>query len=295
MRPFRVRPYASLRRLVLVALSMGTLVAAAVGASAVMGIGGAWTSNQRAAVGDIVSPYQQHLLGHNKVPSKLVPKLDKQRAVRCARPAYPQTHAAYCPAMWASLGKGRQGARPAREGRPAHQAGGRPGPGRPDRPLGRPVRHPAARHPRVMLPTGKVLWFAYPDSTHTLDEASAWVWDPTTGRDQAGQPADQPGTGRPVNIWCGGHTLLPDGRVVVAGGNLEYAASPTPVGWRASTCPDLQPVQRDLDPAARHAHGRWYPTLTTLPDGRVIIFSGLDERQQQRSTTTSRCSPRPPT
>ena len=236
MRPFRVRPNASLRRLVLVALSMGTLVAAAVGASAVMGIGGAWTSNQRAAVGDIVSPYQQHLLGHNHVPSKLVPKLDKQRAARCARPAYARTHAAYCPAIWASLGKGTVKGRdlPSKAARrtkleaalaPADQIGR----------WGAPFDIPQLDIHSIMLPTGKVLMFAYPDSTHTLNEASAWVWDPTTGATKQVNPPTNPATGRPYNIWCGGHTLLPDGRVVVAGGTSSTPPRrPRSVG-RAST------------------------------------------------------------
>ena len=25
------------------------------------------------------------------------------------------------------------------------------------------------------------------------------------------------------------------------------------------------------------AHGRWYPTLVTLPDGKVVIVNGFDE------------------
>ena len=28
---------------------------------------------------------------------------------------------------------------------------------------------------------------------------------------------------------------------------------------------------------ASMAHGRWYPTLVTLPDGKVFVVNGLDE------------------
>jgi hypothetical protein len=32
------------------------------------------------------------------------------------------------------------------------------------------------------------------------------------------------------------------------------------------------------------AHGRWYPTVTTLGDGRVMTFSGLDENGSTNAT-----------
>ena len=32
------------------------------------------------------------------------------------------------------------------------------------------------------------------------------------------------------------------------------------------------------------AHGRWYPTVTTLGDGRVMTFSGLDENGGTNTT-----------
>jgi hypothetical protein len=32
------------------------------------------------------------------------------------------------------------------------------------------------------------------------------------------------------------------------------------------------------------AHGRWYATATTLGDGRVLAFSGLDENGNTNST-----------
>jgi len=79
------------------------------------------------------------------------------------------------------------------------------------------------------------------------------------------------------SIFCAGHVLLPDGRFFVAGGNVTgrpdggglvntYIFDPTnaypgvyPYGWNRSE-------DMDVD--------RWYPTLTVLPDGRVLISSG---------------------
>ncbi len=72
------------------------------------------------------------------------------------------------------------------------------------------------------------------------------------------------------NIFCGAHAFLPDGRLLVAGGDRENQARLrsvhvfTPGGagggsWQyVATC----------------AEGRWYPSCVTLPDGRVLMVGG---------------------
>jgi hypothetical protein len=106
-----------------------------------------------------------------------------------------------------------------------------------------------------MLSNGKVVaWDAFsaaPQSEH--------VWNPETG---LFEPAPSG-----INLFCSGHVLLPDGRLFVAGGHeLAYAGLKNTMlyssnlgSWTAG--PDM-------------ARGRWYPTTTTLPDGRVLIVSG---------------------
>jgi hypothetical protein len=82
----------------------------------------------------------------------------------------------------------------------------------------------------IVLPTGKVLWFAYPSNPDRppgqRNFANAWLWDPSKGEGagafkQVDPPID-PTTGLPVNIWCAGNSLLADGEVLVTGGNLKY-------------------------------------------------------------------------
>jgi hypothetical protein len=106
-----------------------------------------------------------------------------------------------------------------------------------------------------MLSNGKVVaWDAFsaaPGSEH--------VWDPATGQFQS--------TPSGINLFCAGHVLLPDGRLFTAGGHeLAYVGirntalfNPLTASWTAG--PDM-------------ARGRWYPTTTTLPDGRILIVSG---------------------
>jgi Domain of unknown function (DUF1929) len=117
----------------------------------------------------------------------------------------------------------------------------------------------------VTLPTGKVLFFNYgPNET-----GIATLWDPQT---KTGKRIDPPGGD---NLWCGGQTLLPDGRVMVAGGNIPKL--PNNDNFRGlDTIYTFNPWTEKWLFEGRMSGGRWYPTTTLLPDGRVIITSGLD-------------------
>ena len=84
----------------------------------------------------------------------------------------------------------------------------------------------------VLMPTGKVLMFAYPNSAKVANTnySVAFVWDPVndpTGRPSRGSTQANPATGQPYNLWCAGQTLLPNGDVLVAGGTLRYDAPTT--------------------------------------------------------------------
>jgi Domain of unknown function (DUF1929)/Legume lectin domain/PKD domain/Quinohemoprotein amine dehydrogenase, alpha subunit domain III len=74
------------------------------------------------------------------------------------------------------------------------------------------------------------------------------------------------------DMFCNGMIVLPDGRPFIMGGNLQYDPF---FGWnRTSIYNPATGVFVDME---NMAHGRWYPTSTVLGDGRVMIFSGLDE------------------
>jgi hypothetical protein len=138
----------------------------------------------------------------------------------------------------------------------------------------------------IVLPTGKVLWFAYPYNPDRGDRtqsnyANAWLWDPSkgTGSDSFEQvdPPIDPATGKPVNIWCAGNSLLADGQVLVTGGNLKYLVQGQNSYEGLDHVYTFDPFSETWTRQPNMNHGRWYPSQLLLPDGRTFIMGGLDE------------------
>jgi hypothetical protein len=139
----------------------------------------------------------------------------------------------------------------------------------------------------IVLPTGKVLWYAYPNNPDRpggpRDEAQAWLWDPTKGEGPAAfthvDPPIDPDTGKPANIWCSGNSLLADGEVLVTGGNLKYPANNPngPFYEGLKHVYTFDPFTETWKTQPDMAHGRWYPSQLLMPDGRTFIMGGLDE------------------
>ena len=71
-------------------------------------------------------------------------------------------------------------------------------------------------------------------------------------------------------LFCAGHAFLADGKLLVSGGHLDddrgiattYLFDPATESWE----------QQDT-----MAYGRWYPTVTTLGDGRAVTVAGRDQ------------------
>lgn len=131
-----------------------------------------------------------------------------------------------------------------------------------------PAQLPVVAIHAVLLPTRKILLFSFePGSNGTRGLAA--VWDPATGASTRVDP--------PSNVWCSGHTVLPDGRVVVVGGNLENPATPAGNNKGLNQIWVFNPFTETWIRQPDMAKGRWYPTATTLPSGKVLITSGWDE------------------
>ena len=114
----------------------------------------------------------------------------------------------------------------------------------------------------AMLRTGKVLMFGTRFGTKGF-YSGAYVWDPITGAIHQTNP--------PNMIFCGGQTILADGKVYVAGGTLGGTG---PKG--ALTNMLFDPVTETWTTAQANPTGYWYPTVTELQDGTGLIQSGTD-------------------
>jgi PKD repeat protein len=107
-----------------------------------------------------------------------------------------------------------------------------------------------------LLPTGKVLSFGL--------SGTAQVWDPATGSFTS-IPA-------PAVIFCAGHSFLPDGRLLVVGGNNDPSVA-------LNGIPDVtifNPSSQTWTRSTPMRYARWYPSSTTLANGEAVILSGKD-------------------
>jgi hypothetical protein len=125
----------------------------------------------------------------------------------------------------------------------------------------------------VLLNTGKVLIVSGSGNVAGNTDFESALWDPA-------RPEDPIAT-RPLSwdMFCNGIVVLPDGRPFINGGTFAYDPFK---GQQRSALYD--PATDTFTDAANMAHGRWYPTVTALGDGRVMTFSGLDENNATNST-----------
>jgi hypothetical protein len=104
------------------------------------------------------------------------------------------------------------------------------------------------------LPTGKLLLWGL--------KGEGYIWDPATGTYSQ--------VNNPYELFCSGHTFLPDGRLLVAGGHISNAHG-------LPKAAIFDPWTNSWTLTGSMALGRWYPSVTTLPNGEVLTLGGRDE------------------
>jgi hypothetical protein len=115
-----------------------------------------------------------------------------------------------------------------------------------------------------LLPTGRVLaWGKYETGTTSASEPR--LWNPASG-----PPTGAAEIAEPDMLFCSGHTLMADGRLMVSGGHYGDDR-----GLRVTNIFD--PVSQSWTTGLpKMALGRWYPTVTMLADGRMVTVAGRD-------------------
>jgi hypothetical protein len=117
-----------------------------------------------------------------------------------------------------------------------------------------PFAWPAVAVHMTLLHTGEVL--LWDGQSEGYD---ARLWNPTTNTFISVPSND--------NIFCSGHASLDDGTILVVGGHAGVHA-----GIRDANIFD--PATHSWTAAASMFYARWYPTATTLPDGRILATLG---------------------
>lgn len=130
----------------------------------------------------------------------------------------------------------------------------------------------------VAGPNGKILLVAGSGKNKANFAAgtfTSYIWDPMTDeRREIPTPSD---------MFCAGHTLLPDGRALVGGGTSAYG--PGFKGSKALYAFNFTTEQYEQLPPLEV--GRWYPTAVTGADGRVLFVAGFDENGIKTKVTES--------
>jgi hypothetical protein len=106
----------------------------------------------------------------------------------------------------------------------------------------------------ALLPDGRVL------SVGRVGKPQ--LWNPATGAFTT--------VASPAWLFCAGHTLLSDGRVLFAGGHISN-------NHGLPNITIFSPSGNAFSSDAPMARGRWYPTTTTMGNGDVVITAGRDE------------------
>ena len=159
----------------------------------------------------------------------------------------------------------------------------------------------------ALLPTGKILYFGgnyEVHETHLYNTHTAEITDIPEFIPEVDVDDQRPWT----NLFCAGQAWLPDGRLLVAGGMLpdlseeeeadmeeleDQVHVPGHGGMRGGgerLCWIFDPWRSswshtgdlNLDPDGNpNSGGRWYPTLVTLHDGRILAVGGHPNRRER--------------
>jgi hypothetical protein len=113
-----------------------------------------------------------------------------------------------------------------------------------------------------VLPNGKVMFW----DRHNHNAVPAWdvtphLWDPANPSVFTRLPL--PGW----DIFCSGHSLLADGRLLVAGGHINDFVG-------AVTAGIYDPSTNSWTSLPNMNAGRWYPSVTILANGDALVLAG---------------------
>ncbi|HEX6254766.1 MAG TPA: galactose oxidase-like domain-containing protein [Euzebyales bacterium] len=147
-----------------------------------------------------------------------------------------------------------------------------------------PVQWPLSAIHGIVLPDGTVMTYGTDENGRNSKGFTYDVWDPTKGMGASSHTTLPVGTS--TNLFCSAQTVLPwNGQVLLTGGE-EY-------GFPGGTENDAVDDVNLFDPASRTvtrladsmSRARWYPTVTTMPNGEVLVHGGRDDKPDATPAT----------
>lgn len=127
-----------------------------------------------------------------------------------------------------------------------------------------------------LLPDGRLLYWGRdkdpsdPDTNKwdTGGSCNTYTWDPSTGARMT-----IPNT--TTNLFCAGHSFLPDGRLLAAGGHVRDNANKAQEGIGEDDVNVFDYRTNTWSLVGLMPRGRWYPSTVALANGEVVIVSGF--------------------
>ncbi len=105
---------------------------------------------------------------------------------------------------------------------------------------------------------------------HQLNTGKVLLWGDTGGAYLWGAPSSFTALpAKPFRLYCSGHGFFPDGRLLIVGGTDSRTG-----GLRDATL--FNPSTSNWSGFGSMSLGRYYPTITTLPNGSLLAVSGQD-------------------
>jgi Domain of unknown function (DUF1929) len=122
---------------------------------------------------------------------------------------------------------------------------------------------------RMSNGTSRVMLFSYGSKPGNPWATNIFLWDGTNSPPVLGIP--NPTT----NLLCAGHCQAGNGKIVFAGGHWDPVSNAPAVPPNDLNIYDAANPTAPWSPRTAMHKTRWYPTCTTLPDGKILITYGF--------------------
>jgi Domain of unknown function (DUF1929) len=131
----------------------------------------------------------------------------------------------------------------------------------------------------VVLPTGKVLFWEYDDDHSTSYKIRTFLWD------VLGNSSPTQINNADTGLFCSGHSLLADGRLLAMGGLLGPASAHDGRYLGSKTTSFFDPNTLVWSKGPNMKFARFYPSTTVLGNGDVLSIAGTNDTNEDRVPT----------